>query len=154
MSIGSDLHTETVLRARPLPPVRVEANLPVRAALELLREIGRSAVLVCEGEQLVGIFTERDALRLLASEGDLATPIREVMARNPVTVRETDTVETAISKMSTNGYRRLPIVDSKGRPTGLLDVSGVIHWLVDHFPSEVYNLPPVAKPSMKQREGP
>jgi CBS domain-containing protein len=154
MNIGSDLRTETVLQAGPIPPVRVQADLPVRAALELLREIGRSAVLVCEGDRLVGIFTERDALRILASEGDLDAPIKGSMAQNLVTVRETDSVETAISKMSTNGYRRLPIVDDQGRPTGLLDVSGVIHWLVDHFPSEVYNLPPVAKPAMHQREGP
>jgi len=154
MNIGSDLRTETVLQANPIPPVRIQAELPVRAALELLRDIGRSAVLVCDGERLVGIFTERDALRILASEGDIDAPIKDVMARDPVTVRETDSVGTAIRKMSTNGYRRLPIVDGQGRPTGLLDVSGVIHWLVDHFPSAVYNLPPVAKPAMHQREGP
>ncbi len=154
MNLGDDLRTETVLRASPLPPVRIDAELPVRTALELLREMGRSAVLVCEGERLEGIFTERDALRILASKGDLNAPIRDVMARNPVTVRHTDSIGTAINKMSTNRYRRLPIVDDQGRPTGLLDVSGVIHWLVDHFPSAVYNLPPVAKPAMDEREGP
>ncbi len=154
MNLGSDLHTETVLQASPLQPVCVQIDTPVRSALERLQEIGRSAVLVCEGDRLVGIFTERDALRLLASDGDLNAPIREFMASNPVTVRQTDSVETAISKMSSNGYRRLPIVDDRGRPTGLLDASGLIHWLVDHFPSAVYNLPPVAKPAMHQREGP
>ena len=103
---------------------------------------------------LVGIFTERDALRVLASGGNLDSPIESLMARNPVTVRETDSVETAIGKMSANGYRRLPVVDSQGRATGILDACGVIHWLVDHFPSAVYNLPPVAKPGTLQREGP
>jgi CBS domain-containing protein len=116
--------------------------------------MGRGAVLVCRDGLLVGIFTERDALRLLASGGNLDSPIETLMTRNPVTVRETDSVGTAIGKMSINRYRRVPVVDSEGRPTGLLDVSGVIHWLVDHFPSAVYNLPPVAKPGMLQREGP
>lgn len=154
MNIGSDLRTETVQQAGPLPPVRVQSDSPVRSSLELLRDMGRGAVLVCRDDLLVGIFTERDALRILASDGSLDSPIEGVMARSPVTVRETDSVETAISRMSTNGYRRLPIVDSQGRPTGVLDVSCIIHWLVDHFPSAVYNLPPVAKPRMLQREGP
>ncbi len=154
MNIGSDLRSETVRQAGPFPPVRITPDFPVRSALELLRDIGRGAILVCRDGLLVGIFTERDALRLLASGGDLDSTIESVMTHNPVTVRETDSVETAISRMSTNGYRRLPIVDSQGRPTGLLDVSGVIHWLVDHFSSAVYNLPPVAKPGTLHREGP
>ena len=154
MNIGSDLHSETVRQAGPFPPVCVQPDVPVRSALACLRDMGRGAVLVCRDGLLVGIFTERDALRLLASGGNLDSPIETLMTRNPVTVRETDSVGTAIGKMSINRYRRVPVVDSEGRPTGLLDVSGVIHWLVDHFPSAVYNLPPVAKPGMLQREGP
>lgn len=154
MNIGNDLRCETVQQAGPLPPVCIDSDVPVRSALELLRDMGRGAVLVCRGDLLAGIFTERDALRILASGGDLDSRLGEVMTHDPVTVRATDSVETAISKMSANGYRRLPIVDPEGRPTGILDVSSLIHWLVDHFPSAVYNLPPVAKPAMRQREGP
>ena len=76
------------------------------------------------------------------------------MTPDPVTVGQSDSVETAIKRMSSNRYRRLPIVDTDGRPTGMLDVSGIIHWLVDHFPKAVYNLPPVAKVGTLQREGP
>jgi CBS domain-containing protein len=154
MDIANDLRNETVRQAGPCPPVCIEPEHPVRSALELLRYIGRGAVLVCRDGSLVGIFTERDALRVLAAGGDLDTPIERLMARDPVSVRECDSVETAISKMSANRYRRLPIVDAEGRPAGILDVSGIIHWLVDHFPSAVYNLPPVAKPGMREREGP
>ena len=39
------------------------------------------------------------------------------------------------------------------RPTGVLDVAGVVHWLVQHFPSAVYNLPPVSNPATQEREG-
>ena len=154
MDIGSDLRNETVQQVGPLPPLCIEPERPTRSALEMLRDLGRGAILVCRQGALVGIFTERDALRVLASGGNLDSPIESLMARNPVTVRETDSVETAIGKMSANGYRRLPVVDSQGRATGILDACGVIHWLVDHFPSAVYNLPPVAKPGTLQREGP
>jgi CBS domain-containing protein len=76
------------------------------------------------------------------------------MTRDPVTLQHSDTVGTAIGRMSANGYRRLPIVDAAGRPTGVLDVAGVVHWLVQHFPSAVYNLPPVSNPATQEREGP
>jgi hypothetical protein len=33
-------------------------------------------------------------------------------------------------------------------------VAGVVHWLVQHFPSAVYNLPPVSNPATQEREGP
>jgi hypothetical protein len=56
--------------------------------------------------------------------------------------------------MSGGGFRRLPILDPDGRPTGILRVSDVVHYLVEHFPKTVYNLPPVPKPVMHEREGP
>jgi CBS domain-containing protein len=154
MDIATNLHCETVLQAGPLKPLCVAPDLPVAEVLSMLRDSGRGAILVCRDEKLVGIFTERDALRLLASGGDLGLPIEAVMTRPPVAVRQSDSVATAISKMSRNGYRRLPIVDENGKPTGVVDVSGIVHWLVDHFPSAVYNLPPVANPATQEREGP
>ena len=154
MDIGSNLRNETVRQAGPLVPVCVESGTGTRVVLEMLRELGRGAVLVCRNGVLYGIFTERDALQVLASGGDLEAPIDAYMTPDPVTVGQSDSVETAIKRMSSNRYRRLPIVDTDGRPTGMLDVSGIIHWLVDHFPKAVYNLPPVAKVGTLQREGP
>jgi CBS domain-containing protein len=128
--------------------------MPVGQVLGRLAELGRGAVLVCREGALTGIFTERDALRLLASGGDLNAPVEQFMAPRPSVLRESDTVGTAIGQMSARGYRRLPVVDAEGRPTGVLDVAGVIHWLVQHFPCTVYNLPPSPKLATDQREGP
>ena len=47
-----------------------------------------------------------------------------------------------------------PIIDRLGRPLGILEVSGIVHYLVQHFPKTIYNLPPVAHPVMHDREGP
>ena len=44
--------------------------------------------------------------------------------------------------MAEGGYRHLPIVDQDQKPTGVLAVHGIVHYLVDHFPETVYNLPP------------
>ena len=64
------------------------------------------------------------------------------MVENPRTVRQGDSVALAIRQMAENSYRRLPVVDDDGRPVGLVDVEGIVHFLVQHFPKAVYNLPP------------
>ena len=59
----------------------------------------------------------------------------------------------AIRVMAEGGYRHLPIVDSHGKPTGVVAVHGIVHYLVDHFPETVYNLPPDPKAAPREREG-
>ena len=44
--------------------------------------------------------------------------------------------------MEKGGYRNLPVVDDAGRPVGILSVMRIVHYLVEHFPVAVYNLPP------------
>jgi CBS domain-containing protein len=154
VDILHNLNTEPVRQAGPQEPWCVEPEVPAGQVLRRLAELGRGAVLVCRQGTLAGIFTERDALRLLASGGDLNAPIERFMTPEPSVLRESDTVGAAIGRMSANGYRRLPVVDAAGRPTGVLDAAGVIHWLVQHFPSTVYNLPPSSKLATDQREGP
>ena len=75
------------------------------------------------------------------------------MVPDPVTLSDRDTVGQAIAKMAYGGYRRLPIVDGEGRPQGLVKTSGILHYLVEHFPSVVYNLPPTPHHTPQQREG-
>ena len=102
---------------------------------------------------LVGIWTERDAMRVLSADTDLDSAIEQVMVREPVTLSPSDTVGRAISLMASGGYRGLPIVDQQGRPTGVLNVSGILHYLVEHFPEVIYTLPPQPHQSTREREG-
>ena len=131
----------------------VSPELSVRDAIERLKQERRGSVSICRDGKLIGIFTERDALRLMSSQGSVDVPIESVMTSNPATVRETDSVAAAIKIMADGGYRRLPIVDADGRPTGLIKVSDILHYLVQHFPEYVYNLPPNPDILSKQREG-
>lgn len=160
MDVELNLTTETVDQLRVVKPICVELGTSVRQVFQTLKDRAVGSVLICRDGALAGIFTERDALRLMAQgAGPAATsvfdgPIDRVMAPNPVTVQAKDTVATAIKKMSSGGYRRLPIVDSEGRPTGLVNVAGIVHYLVAHFPKAVYNLPPHPQPVLHKREGP
>ncbi len=109
--------------------------------------------MVCLDGKLLGIFTERDALRLLADGAALNMPVASVMVKNPVTLRSTDTVAHAIALMSAGGFRRLPIVAGNGQILGVLKVSNILRYLVEHFPKVVYTLPPEPHHRPSQREG-
>jgi CBS domain-containing protein len=153
VDIQLNLSTETVTQAHATEPLCVEPHVSVREVLRLLKEQRTGSVLVCRDCRAIGIFTERDALRLMASHAVLDTPIENVMTPEPMTLRAEDTVGTAISRMSTGGYRRLPIVDDQGRLQGLVKVSGIMRYLVEHFPKIVYNQPPVTQTPPQNREG-
>ncbi len=115
---------------------------------------GRGSVLICDpGGALVGILTERDIVRLLVEKVSLDVPIEQVMVHDPVTLTLGDTVGKAISVMARGGYRGLPILDEAGHPIGMLGASGILEYLVEHFPNVVYTLPPKPHHSAQEREG-
>lgn len=153
MDFQLSLESEGVGSAYPDQPLATTIDATAGEALQLLRAQRTGAILICDGAKLVGILTERDALRLMAEGADFSTPVREVMSSPPATISATATVGEAIRRMSEGGFRHLPMVDQHGRPTGVLAVHGIVHYLVDHFPSTVYNLPPDPKASQKEREG-
>jgi CBS domain-containing protein len=72
------------------------------------------SALVLESGWLAGIFTERDALRAVASGEDLASsPVSRWMTRDPRTVTADMEVADAAQLMAENGFRHLPVVDGK-----------------------------------------
>ena len=150
-----DLHldTETVGHLNLPMPLCIAPEVPVREVFRQLQETKRGSVSICRDGKLVGIFTERDALNLMALGGEMDVAIEKVMSSQPATVLATDTVRSAIEKMSGGGYRRLPVLDEEGRPVGLLKVSTILHYLVEHFPAFIYNLPPQPNQRVNQREG-
>ena len=153
MNFELKLSEEKVDQAFPVEPLCMAGSATLREALQTLKSQQTGSLLVCDGDRMIGIFTERDALRFMSQGTDLATPLEQVMTRDPVTLSQNDTVGQAIAKMSFGGYRRLPIVDSDGCASGIVKASGILRYLVDHFPDIVYNLPPEPHHSTTEREG-
>ena len=153
VDIELNLNTETLAEVGWAEPLCVEPSASIREVFELLKARCTGGVLVCRDGTLVGIFTERDALKLMAQSADLTAPIETVMATSVVTLTRDAKVGQAINRMSEGGYRRLPIIDEANRPIGILKVSGIVRYLVEHFPKAVYNQPPAVRPAMMEREG-
>ena len=147
------LDSESVSLANPAQPVCADVNVSVRDVLRLMQANVTGAAILSENGQIAGILTERDILRILADDVTLDQPVSQVMAKDPVTLTADDTVGKAIELMSTGGFRRLPIVDNGGRISGTLKVSGILRYLVEHFPKVVYTLPPTPHYKPLDRDG-
>jgi CBS domain-containing protein len=101
------------------------------------------AILVVDGGKVVGIFSERDALRKGVFQGGRGTkPVKEFMTPNPDCLTPMDSIASAMNRMGVGGYRHVPLVDAERRPVGMLVMRDVVRYIVAFFPAEALNLPP------------
>src|SRR5437763_742939 len=82
------------------------------ATLMASRHIG--SALVCDGEELAGIFTERDIVRALSQDfGAPSEPIENWMTRDPKTVGPDADVRECLDIMVQRGFRHLPVTEGR-----------------------------------------
>lgn len=94
----------------------VVPEAPVSEVIRKMKETGLGCALVLEQGELVGIFTERDLLNKLTGKtaNPQSTAVRDLMSANPEILRDTDSVATALNKMSMGRYRHIPIRKADG----------------------------------------
>ena len=131
MTIGAILHGRTgaVISARK------EDN--VRAVVDLLAQHRIGAVPVMENDAIVGIFSERDLVRLLSSYGTeaLDRTLDEVMTKSPVTCDSKMVVIGALSLMTQKRIRHLPVVDD-GSLVGFVSIGDLVKYRIDRIEAE------------------
>lgn len=102
-------------------PIALPATATVQDACRRMRDARCGAVLVCdEARRLLGIFTGRDAVGRVLSEGKnaAATTLGEVMTPDPVTMPSDHLAIEALRLMQDGGFRHLPIV-AEGKLVGI-----------------------------------
>ncbi|MBD0330502.1 MAG: CBS domain-containing protein [Thermoleophilia bacterium] len=120
-----DVMTLRVVAVRPRETVQV--------AIARMLEENVGSVAVCEDGRLVGIFTERDVLRLAGQEGGIGEALLEdVMTRRPVTVTPEDDVVDAARLMGERRIRHLPVVQD-GNVCGVIGIRDVLRTLVERL---------------------
>ncbi len=148
------LYADTLAVVDRKEPTFVSPTTTIREALAKMKTHRTGCLLVCQADRLLGIFTERDFLkRVLGQRRDLGAAVSMVMTPKPVSAEESETIGSVIAKMRKGGYRNLPIVDQAGRAVGQVSVREIVHYLVEHFPKVVYNLPPIPDQVQTAREG-
>lgn len=131
-----------VIKLAQVPPPSVKVDATVLSAAMSMRNARIGAAAVLEGDELVGIFSERDVmLRVVVSRLDPeTTTVREVMTTAVQTVGESAEAGEALELMVSRHIRHLPVVDSENRVTGLLSVRNLLQHHIEELADQLNSL--------------
>jgi predicted transcriptional regulator len=110
--------------------ITASPSMTVKETIKILYEkhIG-CVVSIDDDKKCIGIFTERDAIRLVAENVQLDQPLDNVMTKNVVTIQEDSSINEARRAICAHRIRHLPVVNQKDMLVGLL----CIRELLDQF---------------------
>lgn len=131
MTIGA------ILQGRTGAIISARKDDTVRAVVDLLAQHRIGAVPVLEGDSIVGIFSERDLVRLISSYGPeaLDRSLDDVMTKTPVTCDSSMAVIAALSQMTQRRIRHLPVVDD-GKLVGFISIGDLVKYRIDKIEAE------------------
>jgi CBS domain-containing protein len=131
-AVERSLMKDVVSSLHPKPPVTVSPDQSVGEVIRLMDERHVGCAVVTRGEQIVGVFSERDAVdRLNVQFAELADrPVSQFMTPSPETVDSEARIAFAIHKMDVGGYRHMPVV-TKGRISGVISVRDLLRYITE-----------------------
>ena len=122
MKVGDLMHRE-VITAKPGDQISNVVAAMYRAGVG-------SVVVVDDRGVPIGIFTERDLVRVVAEGIPLNIPVERVMTTRVITASIDESLNTAAHKMLDHGIRHLPVVDSSGKLVGIISIRDVVKALI------------------------
>ena len=126
-----------ILQNKGADVVQVGSGETVRAVIALLADRRIGCVPVVDGDRVVGIFSERDVIRQIASRGAacLDEPISDVMTSPAQTVEPGMSVLTALSLMTQRRMRHLPVCEGT-RMVGFISIGDLVKYRIDRIEQE------------------
>jgi CBS domain-containing protein len=107
--------------------VTASSNITAKEAIKMLYEKHIGCLISIDADKkCIGIFTERDAIRLVAKNIQLNQPLHNVMTKNVITIQEDSSINETRRAIITHKIRHLPVVDQKDRLVGLLSVRDLL----------------------------
>jgi CBS domain-containing protein len=106
------------------------------SAIRKMLDANVGSIVVCEESVPVGIFTERDVLRLAGTGADFeATKVADAMTRSPLTISADDGILAAAQLMASRKLRHLPVVEG-GNLVGMVSMRDVFGFLAERLWSD------------------
>jgi CBS domain-containing protein len=116
-----------ILRGKDAEVLKIDASATVFDAIKKIVEHNVGSILVTDGDDVVGIMTERDYLRKIAIFGRTShdTLVREIMSSPLIYVTPETTIEEAMAIMTDRRIRHLPVVVEE-KITGIVSIGDVV----------------------------
>ena len=97
-------------------------------ALEIMAKHSVGAVLVLDGELLVGLFSERDYARkiILHGKNSRDTLVREIMSDRVAYVSPSATIDECMALMTEKHFRHLPVLEDDGKVVGVVSIGDLV----------------------------
>jgi len=110
--------------------VTLEQHQPIQEAINLFAGREFRHIPVVDGDRLVGVLSDRDALRAFARSQDYSTPIRTIMRADPHRVQTHTPVVEAIKLLLEHRINCLPVVAEQEILVGILTTTDLLHALL------------------------
>lgn len=124
-------------------------------AAQAMDELNVGVIPVCEGEQLVGMVTDRDiVVRGVAQQGELRSmKLADVMSAHVRCVREQDDVDQVLSEMAEAQIRRMPVIDDAQKLVGIVSLGDIAAKNPDDEVDVAVSLGDISSPAEPDRAG-
>jgi CBS domain-containing protein len=121
-----------ILRAKGNDVHSIVSSITVYDALKVMGEKNVGAVLVIEDNLLKGVLSERDYARkiVLKNKASKDTLVHEIMARDVITVKPTDSLDYCMELMSAKRIRHLPVVENNV-VLGVISIGDVVKSIIE-----------------------
>jgi len=126
-----------ILQGKGHDVIQLDPNVSMQEAVNLLVEKRIGCVPVIENGKVVGIFSERDVLRSVASGkvDSMQQPVSSAMTSPAVTITSDMGAMTALSLMTQRRIRHLPVLDD-GKLVGFVSIGDLVKYRIDKIESE------------------
>lgn len=132
------MHIAHLIANRPISDIVIcDVSMPMREALALLARKRIGAIPVMESGKVAGVFSERDVIYCLESEGEasLSRPVGEVMTAPAISVGPQTTVDEALALMTRRRVRHLPVLQGEAM-CGFISIGDLVKSKMDEIAAE------------------
>ena len=130
-----------ILQSKGTAVWSVTPDRTVYDAIQLMADKNVGALLVTEGERLVGIISERDYTRkvILRGKSSKQTAVREILSGEVIHIRPNQTVGDGLRLMTEHRVRHLPVLEG-GKIVGIVSIGDLVNWIISAQTSTIEQL--------------
>ena len=128
---------ESILRRKGTDVTIIAPEASIKRAADWLRAKNIGALVVTNGNTILGLISEREIVHAISRYGETATsmPVSEIMRHGVITVSPAETVSHAMNQMTRHRVRHMPVVHN-GKLAGMISIGDVVKNRLDDLELE------------------